>query len=516
MNASSFRSYPRPAGGMARSLYAMVAALAMLGQATAEDASPAQATGQGSDSSAVTDVSSTPPTNLDPMVVKGPKLPGILGRIFGNTWNVSEVWGDNFHVRSGQLLDAIGFRHDYLQKHPGERAMVVVVTRPVDQRVTQAVVAYTASGKLHIESVAMGDIVPGGLTVADVDRPEVIRKYVEDIRDTYLMDLGFSRRDDGQDLSKGIDLINNPATAPSEIANLGGNQAAAAQSNIAGAEAMAAMQSLTLSGSQLAMAEETGDYSGVVVGGFGEGEPVPLYPGSSADMLTSAYHWLNDMKKVGLIPVARGKVTMDLTHLPEDFDEGNKITTQDAVVFDWDGVHYMYNDQYGTLGMPIPKNPVTGIPYLVIRNGDLLESLYFVATYSKKHPDEKAALVPPVDGTHAAAAFSKAGRIWIMSPFLGRFELPARYRIDDIDAIARLHKTLVARELKNLPPGTASLPGTGLPQAMPGDSSSEQVRRAYLAFTELGIPGSFLENEKKIPGLRVTYHGSDYSYFAPD
>jgi hypothetical protein len=192
------------------------------------------------------------------------------------------------------------------------------------------------------------------------------------------------------------------------------------------------------------------------------------------------------------------------------------VTTQDAVVFDWDGVHYMYNDQYGTLGMPIPKNPVTGAPYLVIRNGDLLESLYFVATYARAHPDERAALIPPVDGAHAAAAYTRAGRVWMMSPFLGRFKLPASYRIEDIDSIARLHKTLVARELKSLPPGTPSRPGTGLPQALPGDSSNEQVRRAYLAFTELGIPGRFLENEKRIPGLQVSYQGSNYSYFAPD
>jgi hypothetical protein len=392
----------------------------------------------------------------------------------------------------------------------------VVVTRPVDQRVTQAVVAYTAGTKLHIESVAMGDIVPGGLTVADVDRPDVVRKYVQDIRDTYMMDMGFPGRDDGQDMSKVIDSINSPATAPSEIGNLAGNQAAAARSNFASAEAMALAQSMTHAGSQLAAAEETGDYSNLVMGDFVNGVPTPLYPGTSADMLTSAYHWLNDVNKVGLIPVALGKVTMDLTHLPDSFDRGNKVTTQDAVVFDWDGVHYMYNDQYGTLGMPIPKNPITGTPYLVIKNGDLLESLYFVATYSKENPDEKAALVPPVDGAHAAAVFTKAGRVWIMSPFLGRFELPPRYRIENIDGIATLHKVLVARELKNLPPGTPSRPGTGLPQAMPGDSSSEQVRRAYLAFAELGIPGRFLVNEKKIPGLQVSYQGSDYSYFAPD
>jgi hypothetical protein len=493
----------------------MVTALGILRHAVADDAAPARTYDAPSDSRAVSDVSNTPPSNLEPIVVNGSKLPGVLGRIFGYSWDVSEAWGDNFHIRSGQLVDAIGFRHEFLEMHPAEKATVVVVTRPADQRVTQAVVAYTAGGKLHLESAALGDVVAKGLTVSDVDRPDVIRKYVQEIRDVYLMDMGFPSRNDGQDLSKGIGPVSNPSALRGP-GNFAGSQAGAAQSTIAGAEAIALMQSMTLSGTQLAAAEETGDYSNVAVGDFVNGEPIPLYPGSSADMLTSAYHWLNDMSKVGLIPVALGKVAMDLTHLPDGFDEGNKVTTQDAVVFDWDGVHYMYNDQFGTLGMPIPKNPITGAPYLVIKNGDLLESLFFVATYSKEHPDEKAALVPPADGAHAAAVFTKAGKVWMMSPFLGRFELPARYRVQDVDAIARLHKALVARELKNLPVGTASRPGTGLPQSMPGDSSSEQVRRAYLAFTELGLQGKFLTNEKRIPGLRVSYQGSDYSYFAPE
>ena len=232
-------------------------------------------------------------------------------------------------------------------------------------------------------------------------------------------------------------------------------------------------------------------------------------------MLTSAFHWLNDENKVGLIPVARGRVNVDLSHL-EGRNKGAQDATQSAVVFDWDGVHYMYTDQFGTLGMPFPRNPVTGAPFLVLKKGDLLESLYFVVTFAKKFPGEKAALVPAVDGGHVAAVFTLDGHLWMMSPFLGRFELPDRYRTEHIGAIARLHDALIAREMKALPPGAASRPATGLPQAMPGDTSNEQVRRAYLAFTELGLPGGFVVNEKKLPGLKVSYQGSEYSYFAPD
>jgi len=45
-----------------------------------------------------------------------------LGKIFGYSWNVSELTPDNnFTFDTGQLIDAIGFRHAYLQKHPSEK-----------------------------------------------------------------------------------------------------------------------------------------------------------------------------------------------------------------------------------------------------------------------------------------------------------------------------------------------------------------------------------------------------------
>ncbi len=60
--------------------------------------------------------------------------------------------GDNFHIRGGQLVDAIIFRHDYLQQHPNERAIVVVATEPRFNRVTQAVAAYIGGGTLRVAS----------------------------------------------------------------------------------------------------------------------------------------------------------------------------------------------------------------------------------------------------------------------------------------------------------------------------------------------------------------------------
>jgi len=402
------------------------------------------------------------------MIVNAPKLPGFLGKIFGYSWNVSELTPDNnFHIRHGQLIDAIGFRHAYLQKHPSEKATVVVVTTATDHRVTQAVVAYTVGPRLHLESSAMGDITPSDLTAADIDRPEMIRKYIKDVRETYL--LAYDTRNEGPP------------------------------------------PHLTPSGAFIADAEERGDPYALVNLRLGF-----LYRGSSDDMLISALYWLNDSEKVGLVPVARSKVSLDFSRAETRVRNGVETSILDAVVFDYDGVHYLYNDQLGTLALPLPQNPVTGMPCLAVRKGDVLESLYFMATYTKEHPKESAALVPALDGVHAAAVFTRAGKLWMLSPFLGRFEPPARYRFDQIDSLSQLHEALVEREMKKLAPGTPTRPETGLPEAMPGDSSIEQVRRAYLAFKDLGLPVKLVENQKMMPGLQVNYRGAEYSYFAAE
>jgi hypothetical protein len=476
----------------------------------AADSAPTMMTNDGANPSALSTASKGPPFSLDPMIVTGSKPPGLLGKVFGYSWNVSEAWKSNFHIRNGQLVDAIGFRHVYLQKHPEERAIVVVVTRPPDPRVTQAIVAYTLGRVLHLESVAMGDIAPGDLSAADIDHPDTIKKYVQSIRETYTMELASPTHYDFDDLNRGIGDTSGIQTTLLQNSTPADRQKAAQQSAVAIGMSMAFMHDSSPFGFKIAAAEETGDYSNVAMGNR------VLYPGSPDDMLTSAYYWLNDEGQVGLIPVSRGKVSLDLSQVDSGRDQKIRFVTQDAVVFDWDGVHYMYNDHFGTLGMALPKNPITGAPYLVLKNGALLESIYFVATYSKCRPAERAALVPSPNGIHAAAVFTQDGQVWMMSPFLGRFALPGRFRIDQIGTIAKLHETLIGRELKKFPSSTASLPVTGLPQAMPGDSPMEQVRRAYLAFAELGLPTKFLKNERGAPGLQVSYGGSEYSYLAPE
>jgi hypothetical protein len=493
---------PQPKAGISCLLIAVGSWLGMPSSQLAADVSPIAP----QNPTPAPDASSGAPTSLEPVTVTGTKPAGVSINPLGYTWHMSEVWGSNFHIRSGQIVDAIGFRHAYLEEHPQERAVVVTVTRPPSTRVTQAVCAYTKDGKLRLTSVAIGDFQPRELTAADIDRPDVIRKYVQSIRDVYVMSAGIPTGNDSNDMYK-------EPTANSSVAADGstsGNSDAGKQNAVANGVAMARMQDVAPSGGKLAVAEESGDYSKVTRGRKGPA----LYPGSSGDMLDSAFHWLADEKKVGLIPLARGRVNLDYFRSEASRTKDGLVGTLDAVVFDWNGMHYAYTDQLGTLEMPIPTNPSTGLPYLVLNHGDLMESVYFAATYERQHAQERTVLLAAVDGIHAAVAYTRSGQLWMMSPFLGRFVLPARYQVGDGEVIAKLHAALVAREMKNLPQGTASRPGTGVPQDLQGDGTIEQVRRAYLAFTDLGLPCKLTESDTKVPGLQVTYKGSDYSYLA--
>jgi hypothetical protein len=107
MNASRFRRNPGQTIGVARSLFAMVAAFGILQNAVADDSTTDQTPDPGASSPSIKDVANTPPENLEPVTVNGSKLPGILGKLFGYSWNVSEDWGNNFHIRRR----AAGGRH---------------------------------------------------------------------------------------------------------------------------------------------------------------------------------------------------------------------------------------------------------------------------------------------------------------------------------------------------------------------------------------------------------------------
>jgi hypothetical protein len=171
-----------------------------------------------------------------------------------------------------------------------------------------------------------------------------------------------------------------------------------------------------------AYAETEGDTGQVVPYGLN-----PFYPGfmdsgwadryhePPAEMLDTVYRALRDPDRAGLVPVAVSPLATQVRTR-----KGPELRTQPALVFDWEGVHYVYRPYRGTIGHPIPLNPVTGLPYLCVKDGGLLESIYFSATYLRGHPAEKAVVVA---SDSPAAAYTVNGRLCLFSPALNQFVL---------------------------------------------------------------------------------------------
>jgi len=173
----------------------------------------------------------------------------------------------------------------------------------------------------------MGDITPSDLTAADIDRPEMIRKYIKDVRETYL--LAYDTRNEGPP----------PHLTPSALSSRmrkNGRPLCSRQPAVG----------FPLSGSS----DEHVDLCSLLVKRFGE---------------------------VGLVPLPAAKSVSIFPGLETRVRNGVETSILDAVVFDYDGVHYLYNDQLGTLALPLPQNPGHRIACLAVRKGDVLESLYF-------------------------------------------------------------------------------------------------------------------------------------------
>ena len=259
-----------------------------------------------------------------------------------------------------------------------------------------------------------------------------------------------------------------------------------------------------IQGAVLAKAEESGDYS--TLASSGQGALISEYGFYDADeLMTVAASVLHEQT---LLPIAKTHLTLQVMS-PEEGSLPAKTDTS-VVVFDWDRVHYIYNPDLGTFGLRIPRNSVTGLPALVIRDGDVLEALYFYATFREEYPAERAVVVPARDGQHAGVAFSLKGRTWVYSPVLGKFPLPPKYRIDDLPALVSLHSALVARQQASGQPSP-----TATPRALPGDSADLQVRRAYLALREAGYTCA-LSRAGSAPVLSVAWRNGSYRYLAPE
>jgi hypothetical protein len=422
-------------------------------------------------------------------------------------------------LRSGQLIEAILWRHQYLNDHPHETAFIATTQR--GGKIRSATTIYTQEGKVYGSSYAVGEnLLIAGLTAADLQSPDGVaraKKYLADYRRA-----------------------------------LGGAVAGSSGTGKPSAGGTAAGAAL---GSLVVAAEESGNYE-ILAEAAGPPEQAPTMkngasiPGAqdarnhanqalrvalvqafgepANEILSWTYEALHNPARAGMVPVALTRVRVEGSSVTiSPFAEYNNIlrdlradrlpsknvisekkhVSQEltALVFDWEGAQYLYQPDVGTKIKPVPLNAITGLPYLCIKGGALLECAYFCATYAAQHPEDKAVVLP---GDPVLAAYQTEGKLGLFIPTLGRFTLPEDYvnAIDDPGSLGQLRDQLIAlQKQQNAAPNV-------IPDEMAGDDADMQMRRAFLAFAAAGIPCQL--KEEGAPSLDFTWDGVAYVYDA--
>jgi hypothetical protein len=437
-----------------------------------------------------------PIVKMDPYVVTAPKPSKGFWNSGPMKW-LNEATGKKFMtMRGGPLIDAIFYRATYLRDHPDEKAIIIVSSEPRYGRVTAATVVFTQQGKLYLSSMALGNAIPfRGFTAADIDDRDKIAKELRSIREAYLL----SYSDSGVAGTQPTDF----QAASSATATSPTGQAVALTAMDPQVFDIMVLQAQPLSGAAMAEAEETGDYSvlkdqDALASEYAAFDPT-LDP---REALEVAYTLLHGQT---MLPVDRARVVCTIEH---DRGKGPPPQTapEDVLVFDWDGIHYLYNPNIGTYGYKLPANPITGTADLVVARGDVLESLYFIATFRARYPRATAVLLPAADGLHTAVAYQLNGVLSVYSPALGKLSLRRRYRLEDVAALAGLHAALIARQA-----ATGRRAATANVEKLPGDTPDLQVRRAYLALTGAGFTCEMSRVDGR-PALTVSWPGGSYRY----
>ena len=390
--------------------------------------------------------------------------------------------GPFLELRGGPLIEAIVWRHNYLKIHPTEEAIILV---DLDhQRVVSATTVYTKDGRLFGSSQMLGDNDRlRGLTAADIRQPDKIRRLIQGIRDHYL---GMtSTQADQAATNSDISAERASVQTPQDVQSV----MMGTPSAPAGANVMADPSDMAnLLGSKIARAEATGDYSVVGIS-MPDGVQMNPFAGEPANVLQRSYEALHDPAQAGLVPVARGTVNLAVRRPDADHPNAEPVTEPtDTVVFDWDGIHYLYNPDFGTWGVSLPVNPLTGRPFLCLKNGDLFESISFCATYPKAHPGEQVGLIAPPGGPYGAV-YTRNGLLHFFSPFLGRTVIPKHFqlKLSDTDTLTKMLALLVEREKKQLEAAHQTVNPNAVIDGLPGDDADLQMRRAYLALKEAGV-----------------------------
>jgi hypothetical protein len=416
--------------------------------------------------------------------VTAPKFTSRIEELYEKIDNLNDtIWVD---ARGGALIQAIIWRHGYLREHPSDEA-IILIKQGRNGAVADATTIYTEDGKLYSNSYTLGDHVRlGHLTAADIyDTPKILA-VVDGIRDQY--ELG----------------------------------ASLAMAEFRGGSGPEPVYGYLIAMNNPEFYEDTGQIvPGIANFAYGAGGMSPLavwtysfdaeldsrFHKPPSERLDIIYRALHNPNQAGLVPVALSPINASIQTA-----KGTLSKPDLAIVFDWDGVHYIYRPHGGTMGHPIPSNPVTGLPYLCVKDSGLIESIYFTATYLKSHPGEKAVVVA---NDEPAAAFTVNGKLYLFSPSLNHFALLAKGNPSSIDDQNAL-KTSLATVKTVL--ATLSIPATAngrshpkhVPEELPGDTADSQMRRIFVAFQYAGIPVHLKSGDTS--SLDFTWRGVKYVY----
>ncbi|HVW21429.1 MAG TPA: hypothetical protein VHC86_09450 [Opitutaceae bacterium] len=426
-------------------------------------------------------------------------------------------------LRSGPMVEAILWRHRFLEEHPKEDA--VIVTTADGGRVVSATTVYTLGGRLYASSNALGEHrLFEGMKAGELRRAgaaEIFRRQI------LLWRRQLSDPDGGAfdqlDLKPELGM-NQGAVVPNRMAGFGADMAADAEQ----------MNGPPTLNSALVIAEDTGNYdiltklagqptavrapgalsgpSRSAAGMLNDGAALAnldfrnaqlqAFFEPSGEILSWTYGVLRDPRRAGLVPVALGEVTFPAKQ--------GKARTFRALSFDWEGRQYVYEPDRGTFAWDLPRNPLTGQPFLCLHGdgGGLLECVYFCAIYPRSHPGERAVLIP---GTPAAVAYTANGKVAFFGLALAPFPLPPRFGpplLADLKGLSALRGRVAAEIARRRADPNAKAVPAALPGDQMGDEIGMQMRRAYLAFHGASIPCALDEGASPVLSFswaRVAY-----------
>ena len=472
-------------------------------------------------------------------------------------------------LRSGAMIEAILWRHHYLEDHAQEEA--VIFTTHSGDRVVSATTVYTREGKVYGSSNALGEsLLIKGVVPADLHRAEgaaQIKKFLAATRTALGDAIRSANGVSAEDANDAVNLmVVTPESAPAlelllaggssldlppqaGFAKVGGRAAAGLDSvyQTINSQYLAAVTAAAAAnptgtpgmGTLLVTAEETGDYR--VLGNMA-GPPSTVdvatlrkvrvpeqtisqmivqklednlrnrraftfkFSAPSDEVLTLTYQALRDSKRAGLLPVALAPLGgPGSTVTVPAYAKAAKAAAHPQTCLILDWEGVQYYYQ-PDLGTWSKPLPLNAI------TGKPYLCLKNGALMECAYFCATYALQHPdakvqlVPGEPVMAAYQAGDKLHIFSPALGNLTLGKEY-LEALGDDAYLGKI---REQIAAMPKPAGQAADAIPEEMPGDDGDLQMRRAFLAFKAAGLRCHL--DESGPPSLAFTWGGTDYAY----